>query len=489
MAGVFKGMTLLQQWALAAVLAIIPLLAAVSYAVLSLEQQTREQHALVAELDGLSTHTAALMENLRELMRAARQYQLLQDQAFLDQYRQKNSALGSIAAQLQASLPTLPRNAGGEHASSLAQIVRHLQEIQTTAADIGELLVVAESGEMLAQRSQELVTAADQLVDDANLYRQQALQRGEVEFNDIVDQLYILAVLALPGTILMMVIGSFMVSRPIWRLSQAIKNFGRHQWHHPVRIKGPADLVALGENLEWMRQQVLASDRQKTAFIQHITHELKTPLAAIIEAASLLDDSVGDALEEDQRAMLDILRGNARHLAELIQQLLNYNAVSHGMMTDEAAVNVYALCEVIRRGLETASPDKRPQWHVEGDNDTLYCDARLLEMILRNLIGNAFRFTPPEGRIEIRWSCHEDHWCLEVADTGPGIDADELEAIFTPFYRGRASLKDTAPRNGIGLAIVDEAVKLLRGRIEVHSSPGQGARFFIECPLPQLESA
>ncbi|MCK9562953.1 MAG: HAMP domain-containing histidine kinase [Bacteroidales bacterium] len=483
-------MTLLQQWALAAVLAIIPLLAAVSYAVLSLEQQTREQRALVQELDSLSTHTAALLENLRELVRAARQYQLLQDQAFLEQYRQKNTALGTLAAQLQDALPAATAVANGEEGhGSLARIIGHLVNIQSTAAEVGELLVSEVSGEVLAARSQTLVSAADELVNDGNLYRQQALQRGEAEFNRIVDQLYLLAVLALPGTILMMVIGSFMVSRPIWRLSQAIKGFGRHQWDQPVRIEGPADLVALGENLEWMRLQVLASDRQKTAFIQHVTHELKTPLAAIIEAASLLDDGVGGPLGDDQQAVLDILRGNARHLGELIQQLLNYNAVSHGMMTHAATVNVRQLCEIIRRDLETASPDKGPQWHLDGEPDTLHCDARLLEMILRNLVGNAFRFSPDGGRIEVSWSCAERHWRLEVADRGPGIDADELETIFTPFYRGRASRQDTAPRNGIGLAIVDEAVKLLHGRIEVWSNPGQGARFCLECPHPQQEPA
>jgi len=483
-------MTLLQQWALAAVLAIIPLLAAVSYAVLSLEQQTREQQALVQELDSLSTHTSALLENLRELVRAARQYQLLKDEAFLEQYRQKNVALGRLAAQLQDLLPAAPIVVENEKTQgSLSKIISHLVNIQATAAEVGDLLVSEVSGEALAARSQVLVATADELVKDGNFYRQLALQRGEENFNHIVDQLYMLAVLALPGTILMMVIGSLMVSRPIWRLSQAIKAFGRHQWDQPVRINGPADLVALGENLEWMRQQVLASDRQKTAFIQHVTHELKTPLAAIIEAASLLEDGVAGSLDEDQQIVLDILRGNARHLGELIQQLLNYNAVSHGMVTHTATVNIRQLCDAIRRDLETASPDKQVQWQLEGTSDMMRCDARLLEMILRNLIGNAFRFSPAGGIVEVLWSCDDRYWRLEVADCGPGIAADELEAIFTPFYCGRASRQDATPRNGIGLAIVDEAVRLLHGRIEVRSQPGQGARFWLECPLPQQETA
>ncbi len=482
-------MTLMQQWAVAAVLAIIPLLLAVSYAVLSLQHQTNQQRALVQELDGLSTRTSALSENVRDLVRAARQYLLLRDQGFLDQYQQKSSALETLAGEVRATLAENGLTRGGE-TGNRQDIGMHLDNVLAIAGDVGRRLVSGDlDSDQLGGRIQSLVAGTDALVVATGDYRHDALSRGEREFNRIVDQLFVLTALALPGTILMMMIGSFMVSRPIWRLSQAIRRFGRHQWRDPVSIRGPADLVALGDSLEWMRQQVLASDRQKTAFIRHVTHELKTPLAAIIEAASLLDDQVVGSLDDDQRAIVAILRDNARNLEELIQQLLNYNAVSHGMVAQVAPVAVGEVCGTVARQLDMAKPDSARRWTIAGKPATLPGDPRLLDMILRNLMGNAWRFSPAGGEITVTWGREAEHWWLAVADQGPGIAEDELDDIFTPFFRGSASRLDSAPRNGIGLAIVDEAVKLMGGNIAVDSRPGHGARFTIRLPLSGQDAA
>lgn len=464
----------MQQWVAATVLAILPLLIAVSYATIAFQQQTSNQQALVDEMDHLANHNSGLSANVRELVRIARQYLLLQDDSFLALYKQKALALHDNVVMLEKQLSD-PGNG------------QRLGTISTLVEEVFELLHDPDlTFDVLSTQLRLLVDYSEQLSSSISLYRQHAIRSSERDFNRIVEQLFWLTVLALPGTFLLLLVGAFMVSRPIWRLSQAIKGLGRQQWHEPIRISGPADLVALGENLEWMRQQVHASERQKTAFIQHVTHELKTPLAGIIEAGNLLIEEVPGPLCAEQKPVLDILCTNARNLQGLIDQLLNYNAVSHGIMTRSGSVDIAAMCEAIKNGLETANPDKVIAWEFRGFPHRVNSDARLVEMILKNLLGNAFQFSRSPGRITVSWGLDDHSWYLTVADEGPGIEADEIEHIFTPFYKGRTGRQDAVPKNGIGLAVVRESVNLLKGQIVVDSAQDQGAIFRLRFPVESI---
>src|SRR5690606_35797155 len=132
-------------------------------------------------------------------------------------------------------------------------------------------------------------------------------------------------------------------------------------------------------------------------------------------------------------------------------------------------------------------PGKVIHWRLDGTPAPTPCDARLLEMILRNLLGNAFAFSPSPGEIRVAWDLDGERWRLLVADRGPGIDPDELPHIFTPFYKGRTGRRDSAPRNGIGLAIVAEDVRMQEGRSTVQAPWGEGACFCCEFPCRPLE--
>jgi len=468
--------SLLQQWAAATVLAIIPLLAAVSYAALALQHQTQQQRLLMQRMDLVTTHGATLAKNSRELVRLARQYALLMDVSFLDLYRQKALALDESATALRTLLDAETDDT-------------YLESMLQAAQDAGVLMGSGPgfSQEALSGYLQLLISSNDELMQETNRYRLGALATGEQEFRRIVNQLFFLTAMALPGTFLLMIIGTYRVSRPLWRLSQAIRQLGKQQWEKPIHIRGPADLVALGDNLEWMRQQVWASDRQKNAFIQHVTHELKTPLAAIIEAGNLLDEEVPGPLRPSQHAVLDILRTNSRNLEHLIQQLLNYNAVSHGVVSQWQDIHLPSLCQNIRATLESATPGKELQWIFEGTPEEIRSDHRLLDMILRNLLGNALQFTPQGGQISVSWHKRHNRWTLAVSDSGPGIPEDEIDSLYTPFFQGRTGRESRVPKTGMGLAIVHECVNLLKGEIHVTSPTNQGTTFTMTFPVIEGE--
>lgn len=465
-------LTLLQRWVLATVFAILPLLLAVGYAVFALQQQTDRQSQSMQRLDQMVSITNQLTDDIREQVRLARQYQLLRDDTLLALFRQKVATVRQTLGDLEDIGLT------GEWRETVAALQRHSDGLESRLG-----LDVEFPAEGIALILESVMATSEELAESIDEARQDEIREGEQDFTRIIDRLFLITMLTLPGTFLLMILGTYLVSRPIWRLSQAIRRLGRQHWEKPITITGPADLVALADNLEWMRQQVRASDQQKTAFIQHVTHELKTPLAAIIEAANLMLDEVTGSLQGEQGKVLEILHSNALNLQQLIQQLINYNAVYHGIMIQPTSVNLMELCTARRHYLESAHPEKMLCWNIDGRPEEVVSDPRLLEMILANLLGNAFQFTPAGGTITVQWAPElSEGWSLTVSDTGLGIATDELERIFMPFYRGQGARGDGYPGNGIGLAIVKTCTDLLSGTVSVESTPGKGTRFTIIFP-------
>ncbi len=464
--------SLMQLWVAATLLSILPLLIAVSYAAVSLQEKNKDHHRLLKQVDLVSSHSGALAEHVKELLRLSKQFTLLREPSFLQLYRQK---LVAMQDDVDALRPILDDPDSQRLMDSLLETANTVRDTLYAGRNIDQTA--------LSNSLQLLVALSADLTSQAANYRRRSLMQGEAEFNAIVNQVFLLAALALPGSLLLMIFAIYMVSRPLWRLSQAIQSLVEQNWEKTIAIQGPADLAALGDNLEWMRTQVVASRRQTTAFIQHITHDLKTPIAAVIEAGNLLHEEVPGPLTPRQHSVLAVLRTNTRNLEHLIQQLINYNAVSHGIVTQWEDVDIYALCQTIRARLEVSQPDKQALWAFQGYPRAVRSDARLIEMILKNLLGNAFQFIPEHGSITVRWGRDDHEWHLAVSDNGPGIHPAELPNIYKPFFKGATDSKPKVPSTGIGLSIVLECVNLLRGKIETCSQPGEGATFTVSFPL------
>ena len=227
-------------------------------------------------------------------------------------------------------------------------------------------------------------------------------------------------------------------------------------------------------------------DRVKQELVSNVSHELRTPITSISGYAELLADGAAGTLTPEQRQVVDRIDRNSQRLIRLVEDLLLLSRhesgalVLHRTPTDVGRVvrEVVALLEEqLRRGsltLDLCLPQRR----VVAD-----ADPHELERVLVNLVGNAIKFTPDGGRVEVRLAVEADEAVVVVSDTGVGIAEDDVERLFGRFFRASSALENAIQGTGLGLAIAHSIVTAHGGTIGVESTPGEGTTMTVRLPL------
>ena len=272
------------------------------------------------------------------------------------------------------------------------------------------------------------------------------------------------------------------LARPFKRLEHAIVGLGQNRLDEPIDIRGPADVRRLSQQLEWLRLRLTELDADKARFLRHVSHELKTPLAALREGVSLLEDGVTGPLNPAQLEVAQILNQNTVSLQGQIEALLRFNAAA--FEARELRRERTDLLPLVEEQIEA----QRLQWqahglrvHAEGDSITLPVDRAKLGTAVANLLSNAIRYSARGGVISIVVSGTPTTACIDINDAGPGIAEGDRDRIFEPFYRGERQPEHAVKGTGIGLSIVQEYIAAHGGRITLLPE-GPGARFRIELP-------
>ena len=277
-----------------------------------------------------------------------------------------------------------------------------------------------------------------------------------------------------------------LIAQPIAELDSAIRQLGSADFTRAIRVSGPEDLQSLGERLDWLRQRLTELEAQKNRFLRHLSHDLKTPLAALREGTELLNDQVAGPLAPPQRQVVAILRDNSVKLQRLIEDLLDYQRALHA--ASALQIGVVSLDGLLRqcvRSHQLAAQAKTQRLVLETGSIAVRADATKLRSVIDNLLGNAVKFTPAGGEIRVLASQQGTTATIDVLDSGPGVPPEEREAIFEAFFRGRAGAFGRAEGTGLGLAIAREFTEAHGGRIEVVAGAPrtQGAHFRVTLPL------
>ena len=235
---------------------------------------------------------------------------------------------------------------------------------------------------------------------------------------------------------------------------------------------------------ERRRAEALAEiDRAKTTFFSNVSHEFRTPL-------TLMLGPIEDALLEPEtpagvRAHLEIAHRNAQRLLKLVNSLLDFARIEAGrIQASYSPTDICALTADLASSFRSAMERAGLSYDVDCEpiGAPVYLDREMWEKIVLNLLSNAFKFTM-HGTIRVRVSREQDEAVLEVSDTGVGVPEHELPRLFDRFHRVEHTAARTVEGSGIGLAMVQELVRLHAGRTEVESTLGAGTTFRVRIPL------
>jgi PAS domain S-box-containing protein len=250
------------------------------------------------------------------------------------------------------------------------------------------------------------------------------------------------------------------------------------------------ELRQVNTRLDLANQELLHATRLKDEFMATMSHELRTPLNAIIGMSEGLQEEVFGPLNEEQLKWIAMTESSGRHLLSLINDVLDVSKISAGKLElDIAPVSLRTLCDSSIDFIKPQAANKEIeiQSAILTDLVSINVDERRIRQVLINLLGNAVKFTPVDGKINLRVFLQtqnngEHNLCFEVIDTGIGIAPEDQSKLFQPFIQIDSKFNRQYTGTGLGLAIVKQVVELHNGTVSLHSQMGQGSCFSIHLP-------
>jgi PAS domain S-box-containing protein len=245
------------------------------------------------------------------------------------------------------------------------------------------------------------------------------------------------------------------------------------------------------EELEEQNRRVQEANRLKSEFLANMSHELRTPLNAIIGFSELLHDGRAGAVNTKQKSYVGDVLTSARHLLQLINDVLDLSKVESGKMEFfPEPVDPTRLMTEVRDILRTLTARKRIRLHSEIDPalGQVVLDPAKLKQVLFNYLSNALKFTPEEGQVTLRMrAVGTEDLVVEVEDTGIGIRPEDIPRLFVEFEQLDASASKKYQSTGLGLALTKRIVEAQGGRVGVTNTPGKGSIF--SAILPRIDHA
>lgn len=436
-----------------------------------LDALRESSEATVSQSAEMMRASRQLIEHTSSMERNARQYLVLYDPALMDVY----------SARRRDFLGALGRLENVFVSEEYSELISSLVSTETITFETMRTLTSAEPDfayPPLLEVAYELSRLTSAWVDEQVV----ALRDQTLETQHTLNlQTLFLVVAALT------VAGMFvaLITRPLGQIDHAIRNIGRGSYDGEVRVDGPSDLQLLGQRLEWLRQRLQELEQQRSAFLRHVSHELKTPLAAMQESTALLREEVTGPVNNQQKEILSILNNNCQRLLGLIEDLLRHHDSNFAVL--ESMPEAIRLDRLLKQtiedhGLAIRAGDLRVDTQLQ--KISTIGDRERIRVVMDNLISNAVKYSPRSGVIRITLRTENDVAVLDICDEGPGVAEQDRDKIFTAFFQGSAPEKRHYKGTGLGLAIAREYAETVGGSIELINSE-TGASFRARFPIRQ----
>jgi signal transduction histidine kinase len=425
---------------------------------------------------------ASLREAVPRLLRLEARHLVLRDRAYGGLLTERGDQATEEIEQLGPFLRSSVEQ--GFHREAMEALAAYRQQLKTELAllawgETAQAVRVSEgparaAAERLEGALAQLTGATSSEVDRA----QAAVRALETRTWRTVLLTLTIGLLGAIGTIGVVALRT---TRSVRRLSEATARVANGNFTDPLPVETRDEIGDLTRSFNRMAERLREVETLKQRFFSHVTHELRSPLTAIIAASQLLQGQTRDVLDAKQRHWLELIDASVARLLGLINQILDWNRLRAGVFPIERRSIV--LDKVVAHILDLLRAEAEQQGlrleeRVTGTDFAIMADEEAVTKVIVNLVGNAIKFTPRGGAIEIAVTDAGSHVELAVRDNGPGIAAADLARIFEPYQQAHRERTGS----GLGLAIVNELVSAHDGSVAVESRVGEGASFTVRLP-------
>ena len=247
------------------------------------------------------------------------------------------------------------------------------------------------------------------------------------------------------------------------------------------------------KNITAKASQLEQSNKYKSAFLANMSHELRTPLNSILILAKLLAEDKKNNLNEKQREHATVIHKSGSDLLMLINDILDLSKIESGKLDLQfEKIPAEEIIEDINSLFIELANENKINFKIENSidaNDLIFTDRIRIEQILKNLLSNAFKFTPSNGLVKVTFRLDKinSQLFIDVVDSGIGIPEEKQSLIFDAFQQADGSTSRKFGGTGLGLAICKELTAMMGGKIELYSKPMQGSRFSIILPQSGID--
>jgi two-component system sensor histidine kinase GlrK len=467
-------------------LTVVVLVMAVSvYAILKMRQLNRGTNYILNIDNRILEDQKKLTDAILSQLRYERKFVITRDATF---YKQFLSAKGDFDKYLEGVLSVVDTPPKKE---CLDKIKTHYEDYQLL---INQEVKYVKANRRYRKRAYDAgkEKAADGILEQLEKLENYSRQdiRSRMTFLEEAGAAAERFAIVMSGTaIILVVLTSFLITRgitrPLTTLMGKTKEISSGVFKGNLRISSPPEISELSIAFNSMCDKLRVVDRMKSDFFSTMSHELRTPLTSIKEGTSLLLEGVAGAITDKQRRLLNILAEESNRLIGLVSSLLDLSKMEAGMMS--YSFEPTRLIPLIDKVMQEIGPiAEAKKIHVETeighDLPLLRLDRERMLQALRNVIGNAIKFTPNGGRVRISAQPVDQGVKVLVADTGPGIPAKNLTMIFEKFQQAPLPGSYPTKGTGLGLAIVKHIITSHGGKIWAESELGKGSLFIFFLP-------
>ena len=355
-------------------------------------------------------------------------------------------------------------------------------------------LSASEDGSLLKMNSEWAITTVGDsiqtmraLLDNLITSNQAAIAARMQAAEQKAGEAFEFAIVLTVGTVIITVLVALLIVRtivePIRALRKGAARVARGSFD-PVIVRSHDETADLAAAFNEMSDQLRRTNEHKAEMMQHITHELRTPLQSLQSVYYILTEQIAGPITENQRKYLEMLRSNAERISEFTNQFLDLAKLEAGRMvfryqpTDLRS----SLVEAVEDASAIASRSGISVVLEAEELPLLHLDPEKISQVVRNLLSNALKYTPDGGTVTARLAKAGNLVRLSVIDTGCGIDREDLPHLFTKFYQAKNAVKGRSKGTGIGLALVRAIVEGHGGTVHVQSVVGEGTTVVVDLP-------